>query len=289
MHPFEYYRPDTLADLCRLLQQPGAHVLAGGSDVLPQIHAGRIQPGVVIDISALSELRFIRQTDDRLEIGALATFGEMGRSTLLRRHAPALVQAAGGLGAVTTRARATLGGNLGNASPAADSIPALFVHAATLHLAGEHGERSLPVEEFLLAPGKTALQAGEYIHHASLPARSERQGSAFVKHGPRRGMTIAIASAAASIHLDDAGRIAAARLAVGATAPTVVRCPQAEALLYGQTPTPQLWQAAAQQTAGEIAPIDDVRASRSYRLQITPVLVQRALCAAYELAQEGKA
>jgi len=289
MHPFEYHRPDTLADLCRLLQQPGAHVLAGGSDVLPQIHAGHIQPGVVIDISALSELRFIRQTDERLEIGALTTFGEMGRSALAQRHAPALVQAAGGLGAVTTRARATLGGNLGNASPAADSIPALFVHAATLHLCSAAGERSLPIEQFLLGPGKTALRPGEYIHHASLQACPPRQGTAFVKHGPRRGMTIAIASAAAAIHLDADGRIAAARLAVGAVAPTVVRCPQAEALLRCQTPTPQLWQTAAQQTAGEIAPIDDVRASRCYRLQITPVLVQRALCAAYELAQESKA
>jgi len=287
MQTFNYLRPAHLDELCQALQQPYAKIVAGGTDVLPQMHTGRLQPALLVDISRVSELEGIRIHNGQVEIGALTTFAAIQAHPTLRAAAPALTQAAEWVGAPMTRQRATLGGNLANASPAADAVPPLMIYHAEVTLTSSKGSRSLPLAQFLLGPGQTALQRGEFIQSVRFELPAEDLGSAFLKIGPRRGMTIAIVSAAAAVHLASDGRLDQVRVAVGASAPTVIRCPQTENLLYGQIPSPQLWQSAAQQIGAEISPIDDVRASRTYRRRAAGVLAVRALQAALSQAQEA--
>lgn len=287
MRSFEYYRPQTLAELCRLLQQPGARIVAGGTDVLPRMRSGTFQAAALVDLCRLEELRFIRETPQAIEIGATATFADILHSDMLRRAAPALVQAAGQVGAPMTRARATLGGNLANASPAGDSIPPLLIHQAALTLFSLDAERTIPLDDFLSAPGKTALLPSEFIHHVRLEKLPQGWGEAFVKLGPRRGMAISIINAAAAIQLDANGRISFARVAAGAAAPTARRCPHVEQFLLDKNPDEELMKEAARQIAADCAPIADVRASREYRVHAAEVLVARALNSAMETASRS--
>ncbi|KPL76208.1 FAD binding domain-containing protein [Levilinea saccharolytica] len=287
MQTFNYLRPAHLDELCQALQQPHAKIVAGGTDVLPQMHTGRLQPALLVDISRVSELEGIRIHNTQVEIGALTTFAAIQAHPTLRAAAPALTQAAQWVGAPMTRQRATLGGNLANASPAADAVPPLMIYNAEVTLTSAKGSRSLPLAQFLLGPGQTALQRGEFIQSVRFELPAEDLGSAFLKIGPRRGMTIAIVSAAAAVRLSPEGRLEQVRVAVGASAPTVIRCPQTENLLHGQLPSAELWQSAAQQIAVEISPIDDVRASRAYRRRAAGVLAVRALQAALSQAQEA--
>lgn len=287
MQTFNYLRPAHLDELCQALQQPHAKIVAGGTDVLPQMHTGRLQPALLVDISRVRELEGIRIHNTQVEIGALTTFAAIQAHPTLRAAAPALTQAAQWVGAPMTRQRATLGGNLANASPAADAVPPLMIYNAEVTLTSAKGSRSLPLAQFLLGPGQTALQRGEFIQSVRFELPAEDLGSAFLKIGPRRGMTIAIVSAAAAVRLSPEGRLEQVRVAVGASAPTVIRCPQTENLLHGQLPSAELWQSAAQQIAVEISPIDDVRASRAYRRRAAGVLAVRALQAALSQAQEA--
>lgn len=284
MRSFEYYRPQTLSELCRFLQQPGARVVAGGTDVLPQMRNGTFQAAALVDLCRLDELRFIRETPQAIEIGALTTFNELLHSDAVCRAAPALIQAAGQVGAAQTRARATLGGNLANASPAGDSIPPLLIHDAALNLRSLDAERTIPLADFLAAPGKTALQPSEFIHHIRLEKLPPGCGEAFAKLGPRRGMAISIINAAAAIQLDANGVIGAARVAIGAAAPTARRCPHVERFLQDKVPDRSLLEEAARQIAADSAPIADVRASREYRVHAAAVLVARVLISAVEAA-----
>jgi carbon-monoxide dehydrogenase medium subunit len=284
MRSFEYYRPQTLPELCQLLQQPGARIVAGGTDVLPQMHTGAFQPSILVDLCRLDELNFIQETPGALEIGAMVTYNDILRSDAIRQYAPALIQAASQIGATMTRSRGTLGGNLGNASPAGDSIPPLLIHEATITLTSAQGDRMLPLSDFLINPGKTALQPGEFIRQVSLQKLPQGSGEAFIKIGPRRGMTISIINAAAAIQMNSNGKITSAHIAVGAAAPTARRCSQIEQYLLEKDPGEQLWKEAARQVSKDISPIDDVRASREYRIHAAEILVYRALASAFEAA-----
>lgn len=290
MQPLDYLAPATIAELQTNLRKSGACILAGGTDLLPQMRAGKIQPSLLVDIHHIPGLRFIHFPESGgslVEIGACTTWSELEHNPRLRTCVPALVQAARMVGSPMTRARATLGGNLGNASPAADALPPLLVHDAMLTLASENGVRQLSLQDFLLAPGKTALQAGEYIHQINVPVPSAKSASsAFLKLGPRQGMTISIATASAWLELDPrSGLIQNSRIAVGAAAPTAVRCPAAEAALVSHPPSPKVFHDAAQLSRQNMDPIDDVRATRQYRLDAACVLVERVLILAYQQIQ----
>jgi carbon-monoxide dehydrogenase medium subunit len=270
------------------LADPLARLIAGGTDLIPRLHRAPLNnPVVLIDISRLSEeLRFIRERNGQVDIGALTTHNELSSFPLLVRSAPALTKACASIGSSQTRARGTLAGNLANASPAADSAAPLLCLQTQVVLAGASGQRLVSIDDFFKAPGRTELKPGEYIHSVCFPLPDGRWGSDFFKLGLRSGMAVAVASASAFLALDERDRIITAKVALGSVAATPVRSPHAEALLVGQTPSGVLFKEAARAMLADIDPISDVRATRAYRLHSAQILLQRALTSAWEQAQK---
>ncbi len=287
MQEFDFYAANTLDELLRLLAQSGGRVIAGGTDVLVQAQRGVFPASVLVDASRVRELRFIGQDGETIRIGALTTYADILASPLLRETAPALVMAAATVGAPQTRARGTLGGNIANASPAGDTLPPLLTLDATVRLVKRGGERVLPLAEVLCGPRQTCLEPGEIIHSVAFRRPSQPTGAAFLKLGNRQGMAIAVVNVAVSLPLDDDGRIAGARVALGAVAPTPVRSPRAEAVLYGQSLNDDVLERAAQAVLYDIAPITDVRGSADYRRKAAVRLTARALRLAAQQIREG--
>jgi len=285
MFDFEYYRPESTDELSEVFNRTEGRLVAGGTDVLPGLRRGQFFSPSLIDISRLSELRFICEADGEIEIGALTTHADLLSSPLLQQVAPGLVQAAATIGCPQTRQRGTLGGNLANASPAADSAPPLLTLAADLHLVGIGMARSVHLCDFFIAPGKTCLKAGEYIHSVGFRRPSGRWGAAFEKLGKRNGMAIAIASASAYLEIGEDGRLQVARLALGSVAPRPLRSPNAEACLVGNYSGSELFRQAGQAALKDISPISDVRASSEYRRHTVPVLIRRTLEKALQQAE----
>jgi CO/xanthine dehydrogenase FAD-binding subunit len=285
MIDFDYLQPTTADELASMLARTQGRVVAGGTDILPRMRRGQFVAECLVDISRLADLRFVRAVDGRIEIGALTTFAELEAAALLQGSAPALVQAAASVGCPQTRQRGTLGGNLANASPAADSAPPLLVLDADVTICSAAGARTVALRDFFAGPGKPCLEPGEYIHAVSFCCPTGRWGAEFAKLGKRSGMAISVASAAASLELDGEGLIRVARVAFGSVAPTPVRSPHAEAVLIGQIPSEELFWQAGQAALEDIQPIGDIRASREYRLHAAPVLAQRVLAAACRQAQ----
>jgi CO/xanthine dehydrogenase FAD-binding subunit len=269
--------------------QPDARVVAGATDVIPFVRAGRWRPSLVVDISRLDELHDIRLVGDGLEVGALVTHAQLMASPLVRQHAPLLAEAAGCVAGPQVRSRGTLGGNLCTASPAADTAPALLVLDAQVQLAGASGRRQLPLAQFLVGPGKTALRAGELLHSVVLPALPAGAGAAFGKVGKRQALVISVVNGAALLTvLPQEGCVGEARIALGAVAPTVVRCAAAEAYLVGRRPAagePALFDEAAVRVLESIRPINDVRGSAAYRKAAAVGLARRILEQAWRRAE----
>jgi carbon-monoxide dehydrogenase medium subunit len=286
MQSFNYLAPHSQNELCQVLCNTAGKIIAGGTDMLPQMRNLKQTPSTLIDISHISDLRYIQESEDEVLIGALTTWSDILESPLIQKTAPALAQAASLVGAPMTRNRGTIGGNLGNASPAADSLPPLLTLDAIVHLNSQSGQRQVPLRNFLTGPGTTDLKADEYIQQVSYKKVALPFGNVFNKLGPRQGMTISIASVAVLLALDANGKITLARIALGAVAPTAVRCPDAEAFLLGKEPSTELWQEAAHQVRKAIAPIDDVRGTQEYRHHIAGILTRRALQTAYLSLQE---
>jgi CO/xanthine dehydrogenase FAD-binding subunit len=285
MFDFEYYRPENTDELREVFNRTRGRLIAGGTDVLPRLRRGQFVTESLIDISRLSELRFIREVDGQIEIGALTTHANLVASPLLQQQAPALLQAVVTIGCPQTRQRGTLGGNLANASPAADSAPPLLTLAADLYLTGVSSTRIIHLYDFFIGPGDTCLDVGEYIHSVTFCRPSGRWGAAFEKLGKRNGMAISLASAAAYLEIGAEGRLKMVRLALGSVAPRPVRCPHAEAFLVGNNPGHELFQEAGQAALEDISPISDVRASAEYRQHIVPVLIRRTLEEALQQAE----
>jgi CO/xanthine dehydrogenase FAD-binding subunit len=272
-------------DLQQLLEvlasEPDARIVAGATDFIPFVQAGKWRPRLAVEITGVEELRGHRLTDGWLEIGPLVTHRELASSALLREKAAALAEAAQSVGDPLIRARATIGGNICTGSPAADAVPALLVLGAQLTLLSQTSSRCVPLSEFLVGPGKTALRPGEVLAAIRFPVDSASAGTAFVKLGRRQAMAISVANAAAYVEMDG-DRITACRVALGSLAPTVVRCSAMEAHLIGK-----LWDAgalagSAAMVSEAVRPIDDVRASASYRRAVAPDLARRALVQAGE-------
>jgi CO/xanthine dehydrogenase FAD-binding subunit len=277
MIPFEFKSPASLQEACRLLAVAGSRPIAGGTDVIPQMRDGRFQAGTLVDLSRIHGLNTIVQIGGQIAIGSLTTYTEMLNSPLLQEHASFLTHVSGVVGGVQTQNRGTLGGNIANASPAGDTLPVLLALDAEVDLIGETGERSVPLADFLRGPGQTALLPGEIIRQvrfALLPAAAR---SIFLRLGNRRGMLISVVSAALVLELEKDGRVRDCRIALGAVAPTPIRCPEAEGLLRGRYLDDKLIEAAAESAAAMSKPIDDVRASAKYRRHGAQVLVRRGL------------
>ncbi|MFC1996419.1 FAD binding domain-containing protein [Chloroflexota bacterium] len=277
MQDFDFLKPKTLSELCVILAETGGNILAGGTDIIPKMRRSHFSTSLLVDASQIEELRFIRKRDGKITIGAMTTHQELTESPLLAEENPALVNAALTVGCQQTRNRGTIGGNIANASPAADTIPPLLIVDADIHLIGKLGERTIPLDEFLISPGKTKLVSGELIHSISFRTLTGAWGMAFAKLGKRKGMAISVVNAAAAIEINLDGRISKARLCLGSVAPKVVRSHNAEDILIGQHPTPDILDQAAQMCKKNIVPINDVRSTAEYRKKSAVVIARRVL------------
>jgi len=277
MQEFDFVRPNSLRELVDLLDETGGRILAGGTDIIPRMRYDMFPASVLVDASDITELSFIKEVDDQIAIGALTTHQEIVNSALLRSVNPALIAAAASVGSNATRNRGTLGGNIANASPAADTIPPLLAFDTQIQLVRKGVERSVPLKEFLVGPGKTSLEAGELIHSIIFSRLSGAWGAAFQKMGKRKGMAIAVVSVAAAVVLDSSGLVQDARVALGSVAPTVVRSARAEKMLIGTEANSGAIRDAANAVVEDISPISDVRSTAEYRRHAAQVLTRRAL------------
>lgn len=285
---FDYYAPATLAEATHLLaSKEGAVVLQGGTDLWVATKQKGLRPQSVVSLKKLRPLlSTIEEEDDRTLIGASTTFSQIERSLLIERRFPVLHESVRQIASYQIRNTATIGGNLCNASPAADSAPPLLVLDATLVIQGPGGQRELPIDGFFKGPGKTALDRGEMLTHISLPNPPPGAGAAFVKLGRRISEDISIASAAAWVLLKG-HRVEDVKIALGSVAPTPLRARHAEDALKGGTPSESSYEEAGQAAMQECRPITDVRASADYRRAMVRVLTKNALKKAVERATEA--
>jgi CO/xanthine dehydrogenase FAD-binding subunit len=286
MKPFDYQKPETLKEFFEIEPSPENMILAGGTDILPKIHYGSINPGRLVDISKIHELNFIREEKNDIQLGSLTPFARILESDLVHQFAPLLTTSVLTIGAPMTRSKATIGGNIANASPAGDTLSPLLVLDANLKLVNKTKMRLMPVCDFFTGPGQTALDEGELIHTIIIPKAQGWWGTAFKKTGPRRGMTIAIANVAVLLVIKKSGEISSSRVACGSVAPTPIRCAKTECFLRNKLPSKGLWQEAAQIAVDETAPISDVRGSNDYRMKLIKSLVQTCLQEAHDAALE---
>ncbi|MCC6475020.1 MAG: xanthine dehydrogenase family protein subunit M [Burkholderiales bacterium] len=280
---FEWLCCDSVAQACALLAEDREHtaLLAGGTDLFPRMKHRRRVPRRLLNIKRIPGLDLIEQDEGgAVSLGALITIEAIATSPLLARAQPALVQAARVLGTLQIRNTGTIGGNLANASPSAEFAPPLLALGASVRCTGHGTQRSIPLENLFIGPGKTALRGDEMITHVEVPALPAGAGSAYFKHSLRE-MDIAIASAAVRVVVE-AGACREARIALGAVGPVPFRAHRAEALLRGArldggARQRELLEEAARAAAGESLPIDDVRAHAGYRRKIVTMLVGKGL------------
>jgi len=273
---FEYFAPGSLSNIVALLQEygEGAALLAGGTDLLSNIKRLSRSPNVIVDLSRVPALSFIEIKKDALHIGAATVLNEIKKSPVVQERAPVLAEAIGVLASNPIRNRATIGGNLCNASPAADTAPPLLALDASLTLLGPDSERTVAISEFFRDPGQTVRRADEIVKEIIIPFKKGR--STFLKLGRRKGFTLSIASVAAFGVITD-GRFEDLRVALGAVAPTPVRCRKVEEALRGVAAKEEGIEKAARLVNEEVNPITDVRASAAYRKEMSYVLTKRAL------------
>jgi xanthine dehydrogenase iron-sulfur cluster and FAD-binding subunit A len=278
----QYLRPGTLAEAARLTAAHGAdaRIVAGGTDLVVELARGARPTPTVIDLGGIAGLRYVREADGWIELGALATHNDVLASRLCRARARPLAQACREVGAPQIRVRGTVVGNLVTASPANDTIAPLLALGAELVVVGapdgQLGERVVPLAEFYPGFRRTALRGGEIVRAVRFPAAAGPRRGVFVKVGLRRAQAIAVVNLAAVVRLER-GRIAEAGIALGSVAPTVVRAPAAEQYLVGKALAPATCAGAAELAAAGIRPIDDVRGSADHRRALVATLLADAL------------
>ncbi len=277
---FQRYRaPETQAELLQVLcdEGPRARVLAGGTDVFVAMKEKGLRVECLVDIKRVPELRgIVSQNGKGLAIGSATTLHEVEASPVVQKAFPALTYAIGQIGSLQVRNRGTLGGNLSNASPAADSTPALLVLDAQFELVSSAGQRCVPADTFFVGPGKSVLSSGEILRRVLISPMKPGQRAAYIKFGPRRAMDIAVVGVAVSLVLDQNNKCKEARVALASVAPVPLRARQTEAALVGELSDARIKEA-AKIAADEAKPIDDVRGSAAYRKHLVQVLVKQAV------------
>jgi CO/xanthine dehydrogenase FAD-binding subunit len=284
---FDYLAPTSLREAVDILaENPETLPLAGGTDLVVQIKE-RHRP-----VSAVMSLKRVQEAHEYtnngiLTIGSAVKVGRIAGDPWIRQKFSALAVGASLIGSVQIQNMASVGGNICNASPSADTAPPLLALDAQLLIASTQGERTLPLSAFFLAPGKTALQPGELLKAILLSHPKTRSGSFYYRHTPRARMDIAVVGSAAMLSLDEDGKITEARIALGAVAPTPIRAVEAEMVLLGQMPSEDLFTQAASAAMAVAIPIDDLRASADYRRHLVNIYTQRALRQALMRAKEN--
>ena len=287
MRPFTYHAPTTIEQAVALLANGGdkARPLAGGTDLLVQMRRGLHDVETLVDVKHIPQLsRISFAPTDGLEIGAAVPCADIRTHPQVLALYPGLVDAVSIIGGTAIQERATMGGNLCNAAPSGDSIPAMIVYDATCLVAGPNGTRTVPVASFCTAPGKTVLAKDELLVSLRFPPPAAGSGGAYIRFTPRHEMDIAVAGAGAWVRLND-NTVAEARIAIGAVAPTSLLVPEAGVWLIGKTPTPEMLAQAGQVAEQAARPITDVRGTEAQRRHLVSVLVRRTLEKAVERAK----
>jgi len=270
-----YFRPKNLDDAIAVVNSSGGQILAGGTDFYPAL-GERGSHGDVIDISALREIRGISAEERYFRIGGLTTWTEVARASLPRCF-DALKGAAREIGSVQIQNRATVAGNLCNASPAADSVPALLVLDAEIELLSIAGSRRMPLAQFISGNRRTQRRTNEILTAMLVPRQSENAASAFLKLGARKYLVISISMVAVILETNSSGCVSQARVAVGSCSAVARRLFDLEKDLLGQPADPQIGSLVGPQHLATLSPIDDIRATAEYRRDASVTLVRRAL------------
>jgi carbon-monoxide dehydrogenase medium subunit len=287
----DYRSPATVKEAVELLaaHNGAAHVLAGGTDLLVKLRAGSVAPQVVVDVKAIPELRRIEADARGFRIGAAVSCAEIGEHAELAAAWPGVVEALQLIGSTQIQGRATAGGNLCNASPAADSVPAMIAAGALCEVAGPAGWREVPVQDIVTGPGRTCLARGEFVVAFRLPRPQGRSADAYLRLIPRTEMDIAVVGVGVALALDEAGRCTHARVGLGAVAPIPLLVPQGAQALVGTRVDDAALEALAAATRAACRPIDDKRGTVAYRIKVAGVLARRAAQLALERARSPNA
>jgi CO/xanthine dehydrogenase FAD-binding subunit len=284
-----YEAPSSLDQAVALLaEEPGdAHILAGGTDLLVQLRTDVIEPTLVVDIKRIPEMRRIAEEGGGFRVGAAVTGAELKEHPRLKAMWPGVVEATNLIGSTQIQGRATMGGNLCNGSPAADSVPALIAAGAIAFINGPKGRRELPVEDIMLAPRRLALTKGEIVASFLLPPRPARTADAYLRFIPRTEMDIAVVGCGVCLTLDASGTCTAARVALGAVAPRPLLVADAASVLVGTKVDATALGNLDAAARAACQPIDDKRGTRDYRIKVAGVLARRAAQVALERARKA--
>ena len=290
MATLNYQAPATVEDALRILAGAGgvARLLAGGTDLLVQLRSGRVKPDLIVDTKKIPGLIGIREVDGGFIIGAATSGAVIGEHEGLGKAWPGVVEAANLIGSTQVQGRASLAGNLCNASPAADSVPALIAARATCVIVGPKGQREALVESIVISPGRTSLARDEIVTEFHLPKRPSRSADAYLRFIPRTEMDIAVVGAGVNVTLDAGGVCRDARVSLGAVAPTPLLVPEAAAALIGRKLDQTALDALDAAARKACKPIDDKRGTIDYRIKVAGVLARRAAAIAFERAGERR-
>jgi carbon-monoxide dehydrogenase medium subunit len=282
----QYEAPETTKAAVALLAKAkgSAYVLAGGSDLLVRMRGGFVEPDLVVDIKRIKPMREVKKSATGFTIGAAVPCAELTENKALVKAWPGVVEAASLIGSKQVQGRCTISGNLCNASPAADSVPALVAAGAKAVVQGPKGKRTVAVEQIPVGPGKNALKKGELVESIVLPARKPRSGDAYLRFIPRTEMDIAVVSAGVNLTLDAKGVITAARVALGAVAPTVQLVSAAAKAIIGTKLDDAALEKLGEAASAACRPIDDKRGTVEFRTKVAAVLAKRAAKIAYSRA-----
>jgi CO/xanthine dehydrogenase FAD-binding subunit len=278
--PFDFYQPATLAEASRLLKEkgPGGRFLAGGTDLVIAMKEKGLLPKYIVDLKRVPGLSGIRESGDgSITIGALTTMYAIEISPLIKKKYPFLAQSAAEVGSIQIRNRATIGGNMANATPSADVAPSLIALNATARIASAAGERTIPLEEFFRGPGQTVMTSDEILTELTIPETGPQLVGEYIKFSPRDMMDLAYIGVAVAYNLGSNNKCTGVRIVLGAVAPTPIRAKQSEALLEGKILTEELATKVGDEAARESKPISDVRSSADYRRAMVGVMTKRAL------------
>jgi len=286
MPTLSYVAPKTVAEAVSALAGASgiAKLLSGGTDLLVQLRSGRIKPDLIVDTKRIPGMLGIRQSNGGFTIGASTPCAVIGEHEALSVVWPGVVEGACLIGSTQIQGRASLAGNLCNASPAADSVPGLIAGRATCVVAGPGGQREVPVEAICTGPGKTSLAKGEFVVEFHLPKRPPRSSDAYLRFIPRTEMDIAVVGAGVNVTLDDKGVCTDARVVLGAVAPTAVIVPDAAQALIGHKLDDAALAKLDAACRAACKPIDDKRGTIEYRIKVAGVLARRAAAIAFERA-----
>ena len=289
MSNLQFEAPETVEDAVRLLADADgeAKALAGGTDLLVQLRTDFVRPGLIVDLKRIPALMDVTANGDEIRVGAAVSGATLGKNEAVTAAWPGVVEALELIGSTQIQGRASLGGNLCNGSPAADSVPALIAAGAVCEIAGPDGTRSMPVEDVITGPGRLALGPGEIVVSFVMPNPPPRSGDAYLRFIPRTEMDIAVVGAGVALTLDEAGVCTHARLGLGAVAPTPLLVEDGARALIGTTVDDDALANLAAAASAACNPIDDKRGTIEYRVKVAGVLARRAALIALERARSN--